>query len=140
MRIKRGKNILFAVFEKGEKISESMMKLINDPRMEETGVILTALGMIKNVEIGYGLYDGSKVDYENSIFTGPFELLGFSGFILKGEEKPYHIHVYLGGRDKKAIGGHLIDGEVHTFIEMAILVSNAKIKREISDGLPLLDL
>ncbi len=140
MRIKREKNILFAVFEKGEKISESMMKLINDPRMEETGVILTALGMIKNVEIGYGLYDGSKVDYENSIFTGPFELLGFSGFILKGEEKPYHIHVYLGDRDKKAIGGHLIDGEVHTFIEMAILVSNAKIKREISDGLPLLDL
>ncbi len=140
MRIKRAKNILFAVFEKGEKISESMMKLINDPRMEETGVILTALGMIKNVEIGYGLYDGSKVDYENSIFTGPFELLGFSGFILKGEEKPYHIHVYLGDRDKKAIGGHLIDGEVHTFIEMAILVSNAKIKREISDGLPLLDL
>ncbi|RLD12959.1 MAG: hypothetical protein DRI22_04810, partial [Caldiserica bacterium] len=114
MRIKRAKNILFAVFEKGEKISESMMKLINDPRMEETGVILTALGMIKNVEIGYGLYDGSKVDYENSIFTGPFELLGFSGFILKGEEKPYHIHVYLGDRDKKAIGGHLIDGEVHT--------------------------
>jgi len=140
MRIKREKNILFAVFEKGEKISESMMKLINDPRMEETGVILTALGMIKNVEIGYGLYDGSKVDYENSIFTGPFELLGFSGFILKGEEKPYHIHVYLGDRDKKAIGGHLVDGEVHTFIEMAILVSNAKIKREISDGLPLLDL
>jgi len=140
MRIKREKDILFAVFEKGEKISESMMKLINDPRMEETGVILTALGMIKNVEIGYGLYDGSKVDYENSIFTGPFELLGFSGFILKGEEKPYHIHVYLGDRDKKAIGGHLIDGEVHTFIEMAILVSNAKIKREISDGLPLLDL
>ena len=140
MRIKREKDILFAVFEKGEKISESMMKLINDPRMEETGVILTALGMIKNVEIGYGLYDGSKVDYENSIFTGPFELLGFSGFILKGEEKPYHIHVYLGDRDKKAIGGHLIDGEVHTFIEMAILVSNAKIKREISNGLPLLDL
>ncbi|HDJ99957.1 MAG TPA: DNA-binding protein [Firmicutes bacterium] len=140
MRIKREKDILFAVFEEGEKISESMMKLINDPRMEETGVILTALGMIKNVEIGYGLYDGSKVDYENSIFTGPFELLGFSGFILKGEEKPYHIHVYLGDRDKKAIGGHLIDGEVHTFIEMAILVSNAKIKREISDGLPLLDL
>jgi len=140
MRIKREKDILFAVFEKGEKISESMMKLINDPRMEETGVILTALGMIKNVEIGYGLYDGSKVDYENSIFTGPFELLGFSGFILKGEEKPYHIHVYLGDRDKKAIGGHLVDGEVHTFIEMAILVSNAKIKREISDGLPLLDL
>ncbi len=140
MRIKREKDILFAVFEKGEKISESMMKLINDPRMEETGVILTALGMIKNVEIGYGLYDGSKVDYENSIFTGPFELLGFSGFILKGEEKPYHIHVYLSDRDKKAIGGHLVDGEVHTFIEMAILVSNAKIKREISDGLPLLDL
>ncbi len=140
MRIKREKDILFAVFEKGEKISESVMKLINDPRMEETGVILTALGMIKNVEIGYGLYDGSKVDYENSIFTGPFELLGFSGFILKGEEKPYHIHVYLGDRDKKAIGGHLIDGEVYTFIEMAILVSNAKIKREISDGLPLLDL
>lgn len=140
MRIKREKDILFAVFEKGEKISESMMKLIDDPRMEETGIILTALGMIKNVEIGYGLYDGSKVDYENSIFTGPFELLGFSGFILKGEEKPYHIHVYLGDRDKKAIGGHLIDGEVHTFIEMAILVSNAKIKREISDGLPLLDL
>ena len=140
MRIKREKDILFAVFEKGEKISESMMKLINDPRMEETGVILTALGMIKNVEIGYGLYDGSKVDYENSIFTGPFELLGFSGFILKGEEKPYHIHVYLGDRDKKAIGGHLVDGEVHTFIEMAILVSNAKIKREISNGLPLLDL
>jgi len=140
MRIKKEGDILFAVFEKGEKISESMIKLIEDPRMEETGVILTALGMIKNVEIGYGLYDGSKVDYENSIFTGPFELLGFSGFILKGEEKPYHIHVYLGDRDKKAIGGHLIDGEVHTFIEMAILVSNAKIKREISDGLPLLDL
>ena len=140
MRIKREKDILFVVFEKGEKISESMMKLVEDPRVEETGVILTALGMIKNVEIGYGLYDGETVKYENSFFSGPFELLGFSGFILKGEEKPYHIHVYLGDKDKKAVGGHLIDGEVHTFIEMAILISNAKIKRKISDGLPLLNL
>jgi len=140
MRIKKEGDILFAVFERGDKISESMMKLIDDPRMEETGVILTALGMIKNVEIGYGLYDGETVKYENSFFSGPFELLGFSGFILKGEEKPYHIHVYLGDKDKKAVGGHLVDGEVHTFIEMAILISNAKIKRKISEGLPLLNL
>lgn len=140
MRLKREGDILFAVFEKGEKIGESMMKLVGDPRMEETGIILTALGMIKNVELGYGLYDGREVKYENSMFTGPFELLGFSGFILKGEEKPYHIHVYLGDRDKRVVGGHLVDGEVHTFIEMTILISSAKIKRELKDGLPLLNL
>ncbi|BAL80298.1 PCC domain-containing protein [Caldisericum exile] len=67
------------------------------------------------------------------------ELIGLSGFIVKDNSLPLHLHVYLGNSQKGVIDGHLFDSEVFTFGEMSILWSPINVKRILKDGLFLLD-
>ncbi len=139
MKVKVEQNILFVVMEKGELFSEDLMSIISMQEMKNTGIVQTALGMVKNVDLGYGVYENNKVKYEREIIKEPLELLGLSGFIVRDKKLPFHFHAYLGGKNKKAIGGHLFECEVVTFIEMSILLSDARVKRVEKAGLLEMD-
>ncbi len=139
MKVKVEQNILFVVMEKGELFSEDLMIILSMQEMKNTGIVQTALGMVKNVDLGYGVYKKSKVRYERKIIKEPLELLGLSGFIVKDKKLPFHFHVYLGDENDKAVGGHLFEYEVVTFVEMSILLSNARVKRVKKEGLLEMD-
>ncbi|MDI6861498.1 MAG: DNA-binding protein [Caldisericia bacterium] len=131
--------IIFVVMEKGERIKDNLEKLILKEKVLDCGIILSSTGMVKNVEVGFGYYDGKNVSYEKEILEGPFELLSMSGLLINNENYPFHIHINLGDKEKRSFGGHLFDGEIHTFIEMAIIESNLKLERKLKDGLNLLN-
>lgn len=139
MRYLKDGDFIFVVMEKGERIKENLEKLILKENILDTGIILSSTGMVKNVELGYGYYDGKDVTYEKEVLEGPFELLSMNGLLIKNEKYPFHIHINLGDKDKRSLGGHLFDGEIHTFIEMVIITSNYKITRELKEGLNLIN-
>ena len=103
--------------------------------MKPTAAIVSALGMVRNVKLGYGRYAKPEVSYDETLVPEPVELLGLSGFILKDERPPFHLHGVFGSVNFGAIGGHLFDAEVVTFVELCLRLSDAPIRRQIKDGL-----
>ena len=130
---------LYVVMEKGESVAQDLRALVALPAMKKTGTVITALGLLKNLDIAFGYYQDGIVSYDRELLTGPLELLALSGFILKSEAQPFHFHASFGNRKKEAFGGHLFDAEVVTFIEMTILLSDAPVRRVLKDGLPEMD-
>jgi len=139
MKVKFEQDILLVVMEKGELFSKDLMRILLMQEMKNTGIVQTALGMVKNVDLGYGVYENNNVKYEREIIREPLELLGLSGFIVKDEKLPLHFHAYLADNNKKVIGGHLFECEVVTFIEMSVFLSNARVKRAEKEGLLEMD-
>jgi predicted DNA-binding protein with PD1-like motif len=131
--------LLYVVMEKGERVAQDLRFLVAMPAMKQTGTIISALGLLKNLDIGYGSYEDLTVSYDREILAGPLELLALSGFIMKSEAQPFHFHASFGNRRKEAFGGHLFDADVVTFIEMSILLSDAPVRRILKDGLPEMD-
>jgi predicted DNA-binding protein with PD1-like motif len=139
MKMKSQGSLLFVVMEKGEKVAANLKAIAASPLMKAAGAVVTAVGMIKDVVIGYGNYKNPDVFYEKTTVREHQELLGVSGFILKNEAIPFHLPVTLGNEKLDATGAHLFDAEVVTFVEMCVLMSDIPIQRILKDGLPEMD-
>ena len=75
-----------------------------------SAVVLSSIGQLRDVSLGYFVKKG---DYDPETFEGPLELLSVSGIISRGVDGyTPHLHAVLGEKDKRAVGGHLISGEV----------------------------
>jgi len=90
--------------------------------------VISGIGQLKNIKLGYFKEKG---DYAPQLFKYPKELLSLSGNICK-EKNEYllHLHAVLGDENKKAIGGHFIDGIVSVTAEIVILKTDLDIKRK----------
>lgn len=85
-----------------------------------TAVIISAIGMLRNFEIGWLGPEG----YAKQSFREPFELLSLCGTVNRTPDgSPFvHAHASLSGPDHVAIGGHFFKGTVHNTCEMVLLV------------------
>ena len=135
MKWKKKNDIIVVIMEHGEDFLENIKKLIESPELPELAIVVTALGMLNDVEMGY--FDGEK--YEIHRLPEPAELLGISGLITKETDPPYHFHVTLGKKDGGVTGGHLLKGRVWNTVEMVLLVEEIKLRRIPLRNLKLLD-
>ncbi|HHF53404.1 MAG TPA: DNA-binding protein [candidate division WOR-3 bacterium] len=135
MKWKKKNDIIVVIMEHGEDFLENIKKLIESPELPELAIVVTALGMLNDVEMGY--FDGEK--YEIHKLAEPAELLGVSGLITKDTDPPYHFHVTLGKKDGGVTGGHLLEGKVWNTVEMVLLVEEIKLRRIPLRNLKLLD-
>ena len=135
MKWKKKNDIIVVIMEHGEDFLENIKKLIESPELPELAIVVTALGMLNDVEMGY--FDGKK--YEIHKLAEPAELLGVSGLITKDTDPPYHFHVTLGKKDGGVTGGHLLEGKVWNTVEMVLLVEEIKLRRIPLRNLKLLD-
>ena len=135
MKWKKKNGSIVVIMEHGEDFLENIKKLIESPELPELAVVITALGMLNDVEMGY--FDGEK--YEVHRLPEPAELLGISGLITKETDPPYHFHVTLGEKDGGVTGGHLLKGRVWNTVEMVLLVEEIKLRRVPLRNLKLLD-
>ena len=86
------------------------------------------------MEIGY--FNTKTKEYEKEKIEGDFELLSLMGNLTRPQGSPLaHLHVVLSGPDHKAIGGHLIYGEIAVTGEILIQVFEGEIDREESSDL-----
>lgn len=124
------------IMQRGERLAQDIRELMAMPEARGCATVATALGLVKNVELSYGMYDGEKVWYERQLLPGPLEMLSLSGFLLKSQDWPFHLHATFGAKDLSTCGGHLFDAEIVTFIEMTLLLHDRPMDRKSVQGLP----
>ncbi|HEY9055232.1 MAG TPA: DUF296 domain-containing protein [Rectinemataceae bacterium] len=127
---------LFAVMEKGESVAQDLRDLAALVPSPGSAAIVTGLGMVRNTNLGYGLYDGKSATYKKIIIEDNTEVLALSGFLIKDKELPFHVHISLGDGEMRVFGGHLFDAEVVTFLELCLDLSHLPLSRKLKDGLP----
>ncbi|MCK4500015.1 DNA-binding protein [Candidatus Babeliales bacterium] len=139
MQSKRKGDIIFIRLFPGEDINEELKKACKDHDVK-TAVVLSGIGQLKNVKLGYFKKKG---DYSPEEFEKPHELLSLTGNICnQDDEYVLHLHAVLGNEQKNAIGGHLISGFVEVTGEIVLLKTSISVKRELDEitGLKALSL
>ena len=118
MQSKEEGNLIFIRLFQGEDIYHELDQACQRHQVK-TAVVLSAVGQLKQFELGY--FRG-KGDYALEEFEKPHELLSLTGNISK-QDKGYnfHLHVVLGNEKKEVVGGHLMKGEVEVTNEIVLL-------------------
>ena len=128
-------DLLVIRMDDDEDLAESLGKFVGLPEVPSTLVVLSGLGMMRQVELGYFTGEG----YETHRFDEPAELLSLSGSISKDTDPFMHVHVVLGFRDASVFGGHLIRGRVCHTMELFLKSSDLRLGRRQDGHLRVLD-
>lgn len=110
----------------GEDLFAGLKKIAKNHGIER-GVILSAIGSLKNVvlrNVKSNIELPVKLENTNEMEEkGPFELLSLEGNIIPPEsdgEPIIHVHVMLGSPSGGVMGGHLFKATVFTTTEIFI--------------------
>ena len=125
--IEKNNIILIRLFS-DEDLCEKLMEACKIHNLK-TGVILSGIGQLKKVKLGFFKKDKS---YSIDEYERPHELLILSGNICKKKEKYFlHLHVVIANNYKQIIGGHLVEGNVEVTNEIFILKTQINARRDI---------
>lgn len=141
MITKKVKDLLLVRMIDGEDLFSNLEKIVKKYKLK-SGIVVSCLGMLRDVELGYLVYPKGKGNYIFKKFEGPFEIDSFNGdFGFFGNKLVSHIHVALSGKDYICIGGHLNKAKVNATVELFILESDSKFVRKLDKktGLKLLN-
>ena len=130
----------FLRLERGEKVLESLLKLIHLHQIQ-SGTVISGVGAVRNARLGF--YHLSRKAYEEKLVAAECELVNLSGNISWLKDKPVvHCHVTLGTDNFQALAGHLFDAEVAITAEILVEVSAKRMERAFDEtmGLNLLSL
>jgi len=106
----------------GEKLPEALSHL------PPSGAVVCGVGMLREVVLGY--WEAGK--YLEERIPEPMELLSLQGNIGEGPEGVVvHLHVVVGEKGGKALGGHLLSATVHNTVEaLVIRLSGVRLLRK----------
>ncbi|MCD6238387.1 MAG: DUF296 domain-containing protein [Thermotoga sp.] len=113
-----GNDIIAIRMKDGESFLDSL-KEVFERYYVNSGIILGAVGMLKDVTLGY--FNGKA--YLKTEIKEPCELVSSQGNVAHDEkgELIVHVHVSLARESKEMIGGHLVQGKVSNTVEMFVL-------------------
>ncbi len=127
MTATRGGGLVAVRMEDGEDLFPTLKGSLGDTA---TAIILSAIGMLRDFELGWLGPEG----YVKTIFSEPFELLSICGTINRKPDASafIHSHASLSGPNLSVVGGHLFKGTVHNTCELVLLVPKGLVfRREI---------
>jgi predicted DNA-binding protein with PD1-like motif len=130
-----------------EDLFTALRRIVKDNRVER-GVILSAIGSLKNVvfrNVKTNVDVPVKLENTNEMEeTGPFELLSLEGNIFPSEsdgDPVVHLHVMFGSPSGKVMGGHLFKATVFTTTEIFIgKILDSSVYKAKSDVTGLMEL
>ena len=130
-----------------EDLFTALKKIAEDYRVER-GVVLSAIGSLKNVvfrNVKTNVDVPVKSENTNEMEeAGPFELLSLEGNIFpsEGDKGPIiHLHVMLGSPSGNVIGGHLFKATIFTTAEIVIgKIEGSSVYKAKSDRTGLVEL
>jgi len=141
MKIKKIKNLIAIRMDDGEDFFMNMENVAKHYQIK-SGVILTGLGMLKDVELGYLTYPKEVGRYLSHDYSGPFEVTSMMGNLgwFKGQFI-VHVHAVLSDTNNTCKGGHLNKATVSATVEVFILTFEQKFERRYDEktGLKILD-
>ncbi|MEO0230049.1 MAG: PPC domain-containing DNA-binding protein [candidate division WOR-3 bacterium] len=129
MDFRKSGEVIAVIMKDGESLSSNLLELSSSFKNHQILIINTALGMLKEVKLGY--WNGEN--YEIHELNEPCELLGISGIITPSTDPPYHLHLIVGKRDGSVHGGHFIEAKVCNTIEMFLCTAEIPVERYL-DG------
>jgi len=130
----------FIRLEKGEKVVESLIKLIRDNNIPSCWV--SGIGGCLEVKLGYYDLPNQKMNYK--LIKESMEATALQGNVSwTGTEPDLHLHVTLGRKDYSSMAGHV--GEMVTSGTFEIFLHrwfgpNFKRKMDPKTGIRLLDI
>lgn len=137
MQSKEKDNIIIIRLFPDEKVNDKLKEACKKHEIK-TAVILSGIGQLKDAKLGYFK---NKGNYTPESFEKPSEILSLTGNICKQDEDYImHIHAVLGDEEKKAIGGHFIEGTISVTAELILLKTNIDFKREMDKKTGLFNL
>jgi len=130
-----------------EDLFTALKKIAKDYGVER-GVILSAIGSLKNVAIRNvktNIDVPVKLENTNEMEeAGPFELLSLEGNIFPSEndgDLMIHLHVTLGSPSGNVMGGHLVKATIFTTGEIVIgKIEGSSVYKAKSDMTGLMEL
>ncbi|NJE25047.1 DUF296 domain-containing protein [Thermococcus sp. MV5] len=108
MRFSKGRAFLFRVPE-----GKELLSFINKFAKKHNVLIgtVSVIGTLRDPKIGY--FEEDKKQYKVIELKGTYELVSALGNISLKDDEPFaHIHVSLGDKEGRMLGGHLVEGEV----------------------------
>jgi len=127
LRYKRAGDFIVIRLDENERIIENLEKVCSKEKVM-SGVILSAVGALKKGTLIYRR--GCQGDFHEHL-----EIIG-NGNISKADGKvKIHLHI-TGGNDKGVKAGHLIEGVVTVFCEVAIqILRGFSMERKVDERL-----
>ena len=118
MIIKEGNGLIGIRMEDGEDFFTSLETVCKNYNVE-SGIILSGIGMLRNIKIGY--WNGTE--YVTDEIKNPVELVSMQGNIGTTEndgDPIIHIHIAVAKEDHSVIGGHLVSATINNTGEIFV--------------------
>jgi len=137
MESKRQHPYTFVHLQPDESVISSLKTICKNHSIQNA-VIISGIGQLKNISLGYFKEKGN---YSPQIFSQPHELLNLTGtLIAQNDEIIPHLHVVIGDENKQTFGGHLLDATVEITNEIVLLDIPLNVSRTLSDNTGLMEL
>jgi hypothetical protein len=113
-------------FETGDKLVASLAEFCREKKI--SAAEFTGIGSCRRAELGF--FDPKTKAYAFKAFRGPREIAALAGNISLMDGRPFvHAHAVLGGRDFRAVAGHLREAEILAAGEVVLTVLPERIER-----------
>lgn len=132
MEIVDGKDFLFCRVDRGEDLLKSIVKAIEDTRLD-TGVVVSGAGSLLKARIHMVSSNDFPPKDDFLDFEGPLEIVSLQGIIANGQP---HLHICIVNREFKSFSGHLEEGcLILSICEVAVAkVGDPKLTRTVFPG------
>ncbi len=119
------------LLRKGESVTESIRQIAKTENIQTAQV--TGIGAVREAKIAY--YNHASKQYEVHDYDEHMEVTSMTGNITLSDGKPFlHLHLNLGKRDMRVIGGHIMSATADPFLGIVITeTGNRAIRRYDSD-------
>jgi predicted DNA-binding protein with PD1-like motif len=135
-----GQRVLVAVLDTGDEVMTCIGEIARKERL--TAAQISGIGAFSDAVLGY--FDWEQKQYEKIPVHEQVELVSLLGDIGIDEqgEPALHLHVVLGRRDGRTLGGHLLEARVRPTLELVLTESPAHLHRRVdrATGLSLIEL
>ncbi|KPU62836.1 hypothetical protein EP1X_07250 [Thermococcus sp. EP1] len=118
MYIKRDNEYLIVKLERDEDLLNGLTKVAENENIK-AGMIISGIGMLKDLEIGY--YTGTG--YMRKKFEGIYEIVSITGYLQETAPRA-HLHVSIADKNNNVYGGHLLGGKCDPYAIIAIISYN----------------
>lgn len=126
--------------DKGEKLSESLIKFAEETKIE--GAWVSGLGAALDATLGF--YDLKKKKYHWKQYDGVREIVSLTGNLAYDQDGSFmfHLHGVLSDEDYQTVGGHVKDLTAGATVELFVHRAYQPTKRKLDEsvGLKTLDL
>lgn len=110
-----------------EELNQAILDFCRKNKIK-SAVVLSIIGSLNSAELGFLKKLPGK--YISKKFLGPLEIVSGAGTVAqKAGETILHLHLQI-SNEKKAIGGHLISGEIFSTAEVVLGETKQIIKRK----------